>query len=92
MTIHLLALALCCLILAPGVRAAEAVHIGGVGYDTVDPGQPFREAARPAQDWQAPAPGRSEQEAGMIAYATPDPGDFRPWSVPRPKERVDSLS
>jgi len=91
----LLLLMLGLLTVVPGARAAEGsgpVTIGGVPYDAVDPGEPFRERPHPAQDWQAPAPGSKEKAAGMMAYVTLDPGDYRPWRIPRPKERVQELS
>jgi hypothetical protein len=88
-------LTLCILLLAQGVRAAETtgpVTIGGVTYEKVDPGEPFREAARPEQNWQAPAPTRAEQRAGMIAYVTPDPGDYKPYRIPKAEEHAAKLS
>lgn len=68
------------------------VTIGGVSYDHVDPGEPFRESPRPPQDWQPPKPTRPERAAGFIAYVTPDPGDYKPYRIPRPEERVTRLS
>lgn len=79
----------------PGAWSAEStgpVTIGGVRYDSVDPGEPFKERERPPVTWRAPAPARAERSAGMMAYVTPDPGDYRPDVPPRPEERVRQLS
>ncbi len=72
-------------------QEAAPVTIGGVTYDTIDPGNPFTKAARPPQDWEAPAASKAEQAAGMMAYVTPDPGDYKPDRIPRDREHITSL-
>ncbi len=72
--------------------ALASVTIGGVTYDHVDPGPAFTEEARPVQDWQPPKASRAETAAGTIAYVPGDPGEFKPFRIPRPSERVDRLS
>jgi len=81
-------------LLAAPAHAQDAgpVSVGGVTHDHVDPGEPFTEAARPAQDWPIPEPTPAEAAAGMIAYVTPDPGDYKPYRAPQAEERVDTLS
>jgi hypothetical protein len=66
--------------------------IGGIAYDQVDPGPVFTEAPRPQQDWRAPDPFEAETAAGMMAYVTSDPGDYRPYRVPKPEEHAAELS
>ena len=75
------------------VQAQDAapVTIGGVTYDTVDPGEPFTEAPRPEQDWAPPEPTPAEAAAGFTAYVTSDAGDYKPYRVPKPEERVTEL-
>ena len=65
----------------------EPVTIGGVTYDQVDPGEPFKEAPRSGQHWDAPKPFRAERRAGTMAFVTPDPGDYKPDRNPRPEWR-----
>ena len=72
--------------------AAEPVTIGGVTYDQVDPGEPFTQRPRPAHDWGPPEPTAAERAAGMIAFATDDPGDYKPYRVPRAEEHASGLS
>lgn len=67
------------------------VTLGGVTYDRVDPGEPFTEATKPVQDWAPPAPTAAETAAGMLAYVAPDPGEYRPYRLPRAQERTDRL-
>lgn len=86
--------AVCLLLLAlAGLAFAQTgpVTIGGVTYKSVDPGEPFVEGAKPVQDWTAPAPTAAESAAGMMAYLAPDPGEYRPYRLPRPTERTDHL-
>ncbi|MCX7598308.1 MAG: carbohydrate-binding family 9-like protein [Armatimonadetes bacterium] len=82
---------LSCVTAAHG-QNSQGVEIGGVVYEYVDPGEPFTEAPRPAQPWASPVPNQAENEAGMIPFVTPDPGDYRPYRRPKPEERVESLS
>ena len=82
-------------LLTTAVLAQEAtgpVTIGGITYDHVDPGEPFTRAAVPEQDWEAPTPNRAERAAGMMPYVTSDPGDYKPYRIPRAEERVAKLS
>ena len=88
-------LAAFCLTLTGVVFAQDApgpVTIGGVTYDHVDPGPAFTEATRPRQDWRAPDPFEAERGAGMMAYVTSDPGDYRPDRIPKPEEHAAKLS
>ena len=64
-------------------RADGPVTIGGVTYEAVDPGEPFTEAPRLEQDWAAPEPTAAEKASGLIAYVTPDAGDYKPYRIPR---------
>ncbi|MBI2302018.1 MAG: hypothetical protein HYU66_24200 [Armatimonadetes bacterium] len=86
------ALALLCSLTLALAQADGPVTLGGVTYDRVDPGPAFTEASRPAQDWEAPAPSAAETAAGLLAYVSPDPGDYRTYRRPKPDERVDRLS
>ena len=70
----------------------QGVEIGGVVYEYVDPGEPFQEAPRPVQNWQPPQPNQAEQAAGMLAYVTSDPGEYRPYRIPKPEEHVTQLT
>ena len=71
---------------------AGPLTIGGVNYEHVDPGEPFVEAPRPPQNWKPPQPTAAEKAAGMIAYVTIDPGDYKPDRIPRQQEHVKDLS
>lgn len=73
-------------------EATGPVTIGGVTYDRVDPGPPFTEAPRPKQDWSPPRPTDSDQAAGMIAFVASDPGDYKPFRIPRPEEQASRLT
>ena len=83
-----------CLALAvPSICSAqEPVTIGGVTYDRVDPGDPFTRRAAPDQDWQPPEPTAGESAAGMLAYVTSDPGNYKPDRVPKPQEHAEALT
>ncbi|MCE9591170.1 MAG: carbohydrate-binding family 9-like protein [Planctomycetes bacterium] len=70
----------------------SARTIGGVTYDAVDPGEPFTPAPVPPQDWRPPEPSPAERAAGLMAYVTSDPGDYRPDRVPRPAEHASTLA
>lgn len=83
-------LVICCCTVATWAQTGP-VTIGGVSYERVDPGDPFTESTRPPQDWTAPAPVAAEASAGMMAYLAPDPGDYRPYRLPKPSERTDRL-
>jgi len=74
------------------VAVANPTIIGGVAYDTVDEGEPFLEAAAPAQSWHAPKPFRAERRAGLMAFLADDPGEYVPKRVPRDKEHVRALN
>ena len=85
----------CTIALQQGVCSGQdsgAVTIGGVTYDHVDPGEPFVEAPRRPQDWKPPEPTAAQKSAGMIAYVTIDPGDYKPDRIPRQQEHVKALS
>ncbi len=83
---------LCVLSFGAWAQDTGPVTIGGVQYGTIDPGEPFEERPLPEQDWEPPSPTAAEQTAGMMAYVTPDPGDYKPARLPKPQERVDHLS
>ncbi len=81
------------LLTAPHACLAQGpVDIGGVTYDRVDPGDPFTKRAVPAQDWQPPQPTKAEANAGMLAYVTSDPGDYKPDRIPKAEEHVETLT
>ena len=71
---------------------AEPVTIGGVTYAHVDPGEAFTAAPQPVQDWQPPAPSAAELAAGLLAFVAPDPGDYRPYRLPKPEEHLSRLT
>jgi len=73
-------------------QGAGPVTIGGVTYDHVDPGEPFKESPRPEQNWELPKPTSAEQASGLIPYVTSDPGDYKPYRIPRPEEHLTKLS
>ena len=77
-------------LLIPAAHAA--VTIGGFTYDHVDPGADFTEVPHPVQDWQPPAATASETAAGVLAYATSDPGDVKPTLIPKAEQHADHLS
>ena len=85
-TVCLLLAVTCCVWAQTG-----PVTIGGVTYQSIDPGAPFTEATKPVQDWTPPAPTSAETAAGMMAYVAPDPGEYRSYRLPKPTERVDRL-
>jgi len=60
-------------------------------YERVDPGLPFQEAPRQPEDWQPPAPSAAERAAGFIPFTRGEPFDIRPWSKPKPSERLTEL-
>ncbi len=68
------------------------VTIYNTTYEHVDPGPPFAEAPRIEEDWQPPAPTGVERSAGFIPFTRPEPFDIKPWSKPRPTERVQELT
>jgi len=74
------------------VQDSGPVTIGGVTFDYVDSGEPFKEAPRPEQNWEPPEPTSAEQTAGLMPYVTSDPGDYKPYRLPRPEEHVAKLS
>lgn len=76
----------------PGVAGDQSATIGGITYGRVDPGEPFTPAPQPAQDWTPPGPTATEQAAGMLAFVAPDPGDYRPYRVPKADEHPARLS
>jgi len=75
-----------------GAEETGPVTIGGVTYDYVDPGEPFKEVTRPEPDWPLPEPTPAEQSAGIMADVTSDPGDYKPDRWPKPEEHVTKLS
>lgn len=68
-----------------------AVTIYDTIYERVDPGAPFTEAPRQQENWQPPSPLPAEQKAGFIPFTRPEPFDVKPWSKPKPTERVREL-
>lgn len=65
--------------------------VGGVKYDKLDPGAPFTRAPVPAQDWQAPEPSDAEKAAGLLAYVTSDPGQYKPDRKPKEAEHASRV-
>ncbi|MEZ8219537.1 Carbohydrate family 9 binding domain-like [Candidatus Fervidibacteria bacterium JGI MDM2 SSWTFF-3-K9] len=84
------------LILMAGVNPQEEVtgpvKIYDTVYEQVDPGPPFTEAPRTVEDWQPPEPTDEERKSGFIVFTRPEPFDIKPWSRPKPEERVSHLS
>jgi hypothetical protein len=68
------------------------VKIYDTVYDKVDPGPPFTEAPRTVEDWQPPEPTDDERRSGFIVFTRPEPFDIKPWSRPKPEERVSQLN
>ena len=69
-----------------------SITIGGFTYDHVDPGPEFTQRPRPAQDWSPPAPSGAEARSSTMVYRTPDPGDYKPYRIPKAEEHATSLS
>ena len=72
-------------------QEASPVVIGGVPYAYVDPGEPFRERPAAPPTWEPPTPTPAERRAGLLAYATSDPGEYRPDRLPKPDEHAAEL-
>lgn len=68
------------------------VQIYDTVYERVDPGLPFNEAPRAKEDWQPPKPTEGEARAGFIVFTRHEPFDIKPWSRPRPEERLTKIS
>ncbi|MCX7762405.1 MAG: DUF4091 domain-containing protein [Candidatus Kryptonium sp.] len=68
------------------------VKIYDTVYESVDPGPPFTEAPRTKEDWQPPKPTDAERKAGFIAFFRPEPFEIKPWSRPKPEERLTKIS
>lgn len=83
------------LLVAESSPAQQAVTDGVRIYDTVyekvDPGAPFVGAPRTPEDWQPAEPIVSERSAGFIPFTRGEPFDIKPWSKPKPSERVKEL-
>ncbi len=60
-------------------------------YERVDEGPPFVEAPRQEENWRPPAPTPAERAAGFMTFTRPEPFDIKPWSKPKPAERVTEL-
>ena len=71
--------------------ATEGVRIYDTVYEKVDPGEPFVEAPRTLEDWQPAEPTADERSAGFIPFTRGEPFDIKPWSKPKPSERVKEL-
>ncbi|MGQ9789910.1 MAG: sugar-binding protein [Armatimonadota bacterium] len=69
----------------------EGVRIYDTVYEKVDPGAPFVEAPRTLEDWQPAEPTAAERSAGFIPFTRGEPFDIKPWSKPKPSERVKEL-
>jgi hypothetical protein len=84
------------LVLVASVNPQEVVtgplKIYDTVYEKVDPGPPFTEAPRSVEDWQPPEPTDEERKSGFIVFTRPEPFDIKPWSRPKPEERVSQLS
>jgi len=80
-----------CALLLLSIAQSEPVEIGGVLYDEIDPGDPFTAAPVPAQNWRPPSPTAAERAAGMLVFVAGDPGEYRPYRLPKPEEHVTSL-
>ena len=68
------------------------VQIYDTVYEHVDPGPPFTEAPRAKEEWQPPKPTESERKAGFIVFTRHEPFDIKPWSRPKPEERLTKIS
>jgi hypothetical protein len=66
--------------------------VGGVTYEKLDPGAPFTPAPVAPQNWQAPEPTAAERDAGMLAYVTEDPGEYKPDRIPKATEHARKLT
>jgi len=67
------------------------VTIYDTTYERIDPGAPFQEAPRQLEDWSLPAPSAAERAAGFIPFTRGEPFDIKPWSKPKPSERLAEL-
>lgn len=87
--------AVCTMLVSTAVCAQEevrgAVAIYDTVYERVDPGAPFQEAPRQPENWQPPAPSAAERAAGFIPFTRGEPFDIKPWSKPKPSERLTNL-
>ncbi|MGB9876942.1 MAG: sugar-binding protein [bacterium] len=75
-----------------GQEVSGPVKIYDTVYDKVDPGPPFQEAPRQLEEWLPPPPSSKEKNAGFIPYTRPEPFDIKPWSKPKPEERLLRLN
>ncbi|MDW8104527.1 MAG: sugar-binding protein [Armatimonadota bacterium] len=82
---------LCLMPLLAGQEVRGPITIYDTVYEQVDPGAPFNEAPREAENWQPPAPTFQERAAGFIPYTRPEPFDLKPWSKPKEEQRVKEL-
>ncbi|MCS7223728.1 MAG: DUF4091 domain-containing protein [Armatimonadetes bacterium] len=84
------------LLIVAGVWAQETVtgpvRIYDTVYDRVDPGSPFTELPRTVEDWLPPKATDAERKAGFILFTRYEPFDIKPWSRPKPNERLTKLS
>lgn len=69
----------------------DGVRIYDTVYEKVDPGTPFAEAPRTLEDWQPAEPTAAERSAGFVPFTRSEPFDIKPWSKPKPSERVKEL-
>ncbi len=68
------------------------VRIYDTIYEKVDPGPEFKPAPAAAEDWEPPKPTLQERRSGLIVFTRPEPFDIKPWSRPRPDERLAKFS
>ncbi len=85
----------CAMLVSTSVCAQEevrgAVTIYDSVYERVDPGAPFQEAPRQPENWRPPAPSAAERAAGLVPFTRGEPFDIKPWSKPKPSDRLAEL-
>lgn len=90
-----LALQICLIGLLSMAASAQQdgpVTIGGIVYDSVDPGPAFAHKPEAPMTWPKPEPTADEAKAGLMSYVTSDPGYYSPERYPKAHEHVQSLS
>ncbi|NLW87008.1 MAG: hypothetical protein GXY38_09060 [Planctomycetes bacterium] len=89
--VHIMLLTALAASTAAETALGEPVTIGGIEYQSIDPGPAFAEDPRRLCDWQPPSPSPDQIETGMIIYRADDPGEHQFDRVPKTGESVTRL-